>query len=84
MTTETDEEREARYAAGAAAAEARERSPEHAAWKATRIAAGLCVIETDRGGTWESRCLTHDVKAELGHDLDINGTTNPDGTARND
>jgi len=84
IRTETDEERTARYAAGDAAAEARRNSPEHKAWKAARIAAGLCVVEDVPAGSFHSWCLTHDVKADLGHDLDINGTTWPDGTARND
>jgi len=49
-----------------------------------RIRAGLCVTEDRPEGSFSSWCITHDVKADLGHDLDVHGTTNPDGTARND
>ena len=75
--TETQAEREARWAASAARQEAYRDSPEARQRMADRIAAGKCVVAND----W---CLTHHVEAGLGHDLDINGTTRPDGTARND
>lgn len=75
--TETQAEREARWRKAAAEHEAYRNSPEAKVRRERRIAAGLCVVE--RG--W---CITHAVVADLGHDLDINGTTWPDGTARND
>ncbi len=76
--TETQAEREARWAASRARQEAWRRD-EWPAFRAARIAAGKCVLNDALN--W---CVTHDIHADLGHDLDINGTTWPDGTARND
>lgn len=60
---------EARIAAAKAQQDAYRNSPEWAAIKAERIAAGLCVIEPRRtpGTGW---CITHDVMESFGHYLE--------------
>ena len=78
---ETQAQREARWAAARARQEAYRNSPEAAAIRAQRIADDLCVVDRTEQG---DRCVTHGVVADLGHDLDINGYTTADGTARDD
>ena len=63
--SETQEEREARWAAARARQEAYRNSPEAKARRAERIANDLCFLEGDQ-------CVTHGVPDSLAHHFAMN------------
>lgn len=70
---ETQEQREARWAAERARQEAYRNSPEAQAFRAERIASGLCVIDDrERNGLTVSWCVTHDQPDTLAHHFSAN------------